>query len=277
MSAQGGEPETDARDFSAMAAERTSLTALARRELAPITAPQQYQMQFSTTEEHVRLVERAKALLARSSPCVSLGELHQQALQLLVEKLEKMRFAVTDRPRKVKCSMPREETLPASRRRDVAATSRATSRPRRRVNDAAGPLEAPRQRGVAVVDAGTEPPERAGDASVAEPGVAPRQRGGDVSDAELGAAPCQRGRHVPCRGETRGLCSRRGVLRLRRCAWRALRREALLGAASSDAVRPRWRARRLQSGATLRSSQRAGGGGGFRSERGRAAPHGGGA
>lgn len=48
-----------------------------------------------------------------------------------------------------------------------------------------------------MVDAGTEPPERAGDASVAEPGVAPRQRGGDVSDAELGAAPCQRGRHVP--------------------------------------------------------------------------------
>jgi hypothetical protein len=73
----------------------------ARRALPPITVPQQYRMQFCTTEEHVRLVERAKALCARTSPGVSLGELHQQAMQLLVEKLEKVKFAATERPRKV--------------------------------------------------------------------------------------------------------------------------------------------------------------------------------
>src|SRR3954462_304546 len=71
----------------------------ARRELSPLSLPQQYRMQFSTSEEHVRLVERAKALLARVSPGCSLGELHQQAMQLLVERLEKERFALTERPR----------------------------------------------------------------------------------------------------------------------------------------------------------------------------------
>jgi 5-methylcytosine-specific restriction endonuclease McrA len=62
-------------------------------------APQQYQMQFTTSEEHVQLVERAKALLARSAPGKSLGELHLQAMKLLVAELEKKKFAVTARPR----------------------------------------------------------------------------------------------------------------------------------------------------------------------------------
>jgi 5-methylcytosine-specific restriction endonuclease McrA len=55
-------------------------------------------MQFSTTEEHVRLVERAKALLARTAPGRSLGELHHEAMQLLVARLEKAKFAARERP-----------------------------------------------------------------------------------------------------------------------------------------------------------------------------------
>jgi 5-methylcytosine-specific restriction endonuclease McrA len=69
-------------------------------ELPPITGPQQYQMQFTTSEEHVRLVERAKALLARERPGLPLGEVHLEAMKLLVAALEKRKFAVTDRPRK---------------------------------------------------------------------------------------------------------------------------------------------------------------------------------
>jgi hypothetical protein len=68
--------------------------------LPPITGPQQYQVQFSTTEEHVLLIERAKALLARSAPGKSLGELHLDAMRLLVAALEKQRFAVTEQPRR---------------------------------------------------------------------------------------------------------------------------------------------------------------------------------
>jgi hypothetical protein len=66
-------------------------------ELPPITGPQQYQVQFSTTEEHVQLIERAKALLARRAPGRSLGELHLEAMRLLVKSLEKRRFATTER------------------------------------------------------------------------------------------------------------------------------------------------------------------------------------
>jgi hypothetical protein len=62
------------------------------RDLPPVTGPQQYQLQFSTTEEHARLVERAKALLARSRPGLTLGELHLEAMKLLVASLEKRRF-----------------------------------------------------------------------------------------------------------------------------------------------------------------------------------------
>jgi hypothetical protein len=68
-------------------------------ELPPITGPQQYQVQFSTTEEHVQLIERAKALLARCTPRKSLGELHLEAMRLLVASLEKQKFATTQHPR----------------------------------------------------------------------------------------------------------------------------------------------------------------------------------
>jgi hypothetical protein len=69
------------------------------RDLPPVTGPQQYHLQFSTTEEHAQLVERAKALLARSRPGISLGELHLEAMKLLVASLEKRKFgAVAPRP-----------------------------------------------------------------------------------------------------------------------------------------------------------------------------------
>ncbi|HYO96740.1 MAG TPA: hypothetical protein VER33_19645 [Polyangiaceae bacterium] len=92
------------------------LTAPARCELPPITAPQQYRMQFSTTEEHVRLVERARALLACTAPRCALGELHQQAMQLLVARLEKEKFAVSEpRPAtRMGGSSPREQSAPAT-------------------------------------------------------------------------------------------------------------------------------------------------------------------
>lgn len=88
-------------------------------------------MQFSTTEEHVQLVERAKALLATQTPRPSLGQLHLQAMKLLVASLEKRKFAITDRPRKQSNSSaknarttdtpsrPRTRHVPAAIRRAV--------------------------------------------------------------------------------------------------------------------------------------------------------------
>jgi len=57
----------------------------------------QYHMQFTTSEEHVQLVERAKALLATRSGGKSLSELHVEAMRLLVSALEKQRFGATNR------------------------------------------------------------------------------------------------------------------------------------------------------------------------------------
>ena len=70
-------------------------------DLPPITGPQLFQVQFGTVEEHVQLVERAKALLARSRPTITLGELHLEAMKLLVAALEKRKFAVNEPPRRL--------------------------------------------------------------------------------------------------------------------------------------------------------------------------------
>jgi hypothetical protein len=101
-------------------------------------------MQFGTVEEHVQLVERARALLARERPSVGLGELHLEAMKLLVATLEKKKFAVTARPGKA-AKEPRQR---------VAATDKArqpepSAQPRQRVATPANanePAAASRQR-----------------------------------------------------------------------------------------------------------------------------------
>jgi len=134
-------------------------------DLPPVTGPQLYQMQFSTVEEHVQLIERAKALLAREKPGATLGELHFEAMKMLVGALEKRKFAMTERPRK------------------PSATSAKHNRRE--------PSEQPRQRGVAVVDR----------REASEP---PRQRGRYIPAAErreVYRRDCGRCGHVDARGE----------------------------------------------------------------------------
>jgi 5-methylcytosine-specific restriction endonuclease McrA len=105
-------------------------------ELPPITGPQQYQMQFTTSEEHVKLVERAKALLARERPGLALGEVHLEAMKLLVATLEKRKFAITDRPQKpARISQPPEEvpkSAESSAQEAPAAPRQRPLTPRRR-------------------------------------------------------------------------------------------------------------------------------------------------
>jgi hypothetical protein len=95
----GERPREWAND-DAVGGPEPELLPTAPAELPPITGPQQFQMQFTTSEEHVELVERAKALLARERPGIALGDVHLEAMKMLVAALEKRKFAVTDRPRK---------------------------------------------------------------------------------------------------------------------------------------------------------------------------------
>ena len=143
-------------------------------DLPPVTGPQHYQMQFSTVEEHVQLIERAKALLARERPDATLGELHLEAMKMFVASLEKRKFAVTERPRKA--------TSPKAK----------PAKPEQRE-----PTRAPRQRGAAVVDR-------------RQPSEAPRRRGANpdlngaldgvvtaLDQRESFEAPRRRGRYIP--------------------------------------------------------------------------------
>jgi hypothetical protein len=82
------------------------------RDLPPVTGPQHFQIQFGITEEHVQLVERAKALLARTRPGVTLGELHLEAMKLLVAALEKRRFGGDDRSQK-RAKTPSQQPSPS--------------------------------------------------------------------------------------------------------------------------------------------------------------------
>jgi 5-methylcytosine-specific restriction endonuclease McrA len=78
-------------------------------DLLPVTGPQHFLMQFATVEEHVHLVERAKALLARRQPTITLGELHREAMKLLVHALEQQKFSVTRRTNKLVAATPQGE------------------------------------------------------------------------------------------------------------------------------------------------------------------------
>ena len=115
----------------------TQFTAAELAETGEIAAPARldeppplYQMQFTTTAEHAELLDRAKALLSHRSPKVSLGDVHLQAMRLLVAALEKQRYgskheadAAPDRP-----SDGREEPTKSSRARDEVEAPRRRGR-----------------------------------------------------------------------------------------------------------------------------------------------------
>jgi hypothetical protein len=61
--------------------------------------PQRYKVQFTASEEHVKLVEQAKALLSHSAPHAGLDEIHLRAMRALVAELERQKYAVSARPR----------------------------------------------------------------------------------------------------------------------------------------------------------------------------------
>jgi 5-methylcytosine-specific restriction endonuclease McrA len=129
------------------------------RDLPPVTGPQHYQVQFSTIEEHAELVERAKALLARSRPGVTLGELHLEAMRLFVASLEKRKFAVNE-PSSAKRVRDQENDKTSSGRGDG---TKDEAPPRQR-----GDLQnetPPRQRG----GESDTPPSQRGERDVALP------------------------------------------------------------------------------------------------------------
>ena len=155
-------------------------------DLPPVTGPQHFQMQFGTVEAHVQLVERAKALLARERPGVTLGELHLEAMKLLVAALEKRKLAVMDCPRQPLQSNPQG--------RELAGTEPAWGISPPAVQPAR--TEEPRQRG-ANAQVGESPAATPPSEADVSPSEVPRQR---VDEPELHeprtATPPQPSRYI---------------------------------------------------------------------------------
>jgi hypothetical protein len=63
-------------------------------------APERYKVQFTGTEEYVRLVDGAKALLSRAVGRATLEETHLRAMRALVSELTEKKYASNDAARR---------------------------------------------------------------------------------------------------------------------------------------------------------------------------------
>jgi hypothetical protein len=92
-------------------------------------APERYKVQFTATDEYVRLIEEAKALLSHAAPRATLEELHLRAMRALVSELTKKKYAERRaRPRPSRAATRRTRTKPAPYRAAPAATQRTRAR-----------------------------------------------------------------------------------------------------------------------------------------------------
>jgi len=85
-------------------------------------APERYKVQFTATEEYVRLVDEAKALLSHAAPSATLEELHLRAMRALVSELTRKKYATLERsPATERANHPRQRGrhIPAAVRRAV--------------------------------------------------------------------------------------------------------------------------------------------------------------
>jgi hypothetical protein len=60
-------------------------------------APERYKVQFTATEEYVRLIDEAKALLSHAAPRATLDEIHLRALRAFVTQLRRHKYATAEK------------------------------------------------------------------------------------------------------------------------------------------------------------------------------------
>jgi len=90
------EPMTALATSKAPELEDRTTVAAERDHGATLEHPERYKVQFTATEEYVRLVEAAKALLSHAVPNVTLEELQLRAMRALVTELKKKKYAALD-------------------------------------------------------------------------------------------------------------------------------------------------------------------------------------
>lgn len=83
-------------------------------------APARYKVQFTAGQELHDKIERARALLAHRVPGGDLAEVFDRVLSIAVARLERERFALTDKPKaKVRATAPGSRHIPAEVKRKV--------------------------------------------------------------------------------------------------------------------------------------------------------------
>lgn len=101
-------------------------TSSARPTRGEFRAPERYAVQFTATEEYVRLVEQAKALLAHAVPNATLDDIHLRAMRAFVAELTKRKYATVRKPHRSGASASEQpngvtEPVSSSSPRDAAA------------------------------------------------------------------------------------------------------------------------------------------------------------
>ena len=79
-------------------------------------APQRFSVQFAASEEYVKLIEEARALLSHSTPRPALDDLHLRAMRAFVAELKRRKYAVTKRPRRPALDSVELEPSPTANR-----------------------------------------------------------------------------------------------------------------------------------------------------------------
>lgn len=92
-----------------------------QRSLVAPLAPGRYRVQFTVSRETHDKLRRAQDLLRHTVPSGDPAAIFDRALTLLVEQLEKARFAATSRPRPAAEAKPGSRQIPAAVRREVWA------------------------------------------------------------------------------------------------------------------------------------------------------------
>ena len=105
-------------DIAALTAQRTAINvrSTARPVIAPI-APERYKVQLTVGRETHDKLRRAQDLLRHSITNGDPAEIFDRALTLLVEHLEKQKYAATRKPHRA--SPPSSRHIPATVRREV--------------------------------------------------------------------------------------------------------------------------------------------------------------
>ena len=86
--------------------------------VAPL-APERYRIQLTVSQATHGKFRRAQTLLRHAVPSGDAAEIFDRAITLLVEDLERKRFAETSRPRKSRPAAHRSRYIPAAVRREV--------------------------------------------------------------------------------------------------------------------------------------------------------------